>query len=62
MIKKIIIKQDTSCEMLSISTEDGTCLFYGNAWDFNISGENFKYLFEKIGLETEIVDVNMSDG
>ena len=62
MTKKIIIKQDKNSEMLDITTDDGKCLFYGNDLDFNRQGINFKSLFEKIGLEVEIIDKDMSNG
>lgn len=59
---KIIIEEDTSCEMLSIKTDDGVSLFYGNYWDFSRNGVNFKRLFEKIGMEVIYADKDMSNG
>jgi hypothetical protein len=48
--------------MLNIVTEDGKCLFYGNEWDFDRSGNNFKKLLEKLNIEVEIINDDMSDG
>jgi len=61
MTKKIIIEQDENLNMLSIRTAEDISIFYGNEWDFDRSGNSFKKLFEKLGLEVEILDVDMSD-
>ena len=58
---KIIIKEDTGCEFLSIITDDGVCLFYGNEWDFDRSGSSFKKLFEKLGIETELLKTKFEE-
>ena len=57
---EIIIKQDKSCDMLNISTTDNVCLFHGNVWDFDASGDTFKKLFEKLDIKTKIVNTNLS--
>lgn len=61
-VEKVIIKQDVASEMLNINTESGKNLFYGNTWNFNRSGGNFKEFLEKIGIKVEIEDVDMSNG
>ena len=51
---KIIIKDNIYTEMLSISKEDGECLFHGNYWDFDRSGLGFKKLLEELGHEVKL--------
>jgi hypothetical protein len=58
---KIIIKEDPSCEMLSIETDDGKLLFYGNEWDFDRGGSSFKELFENLGIETELIKTKFEE-
>lgn len=58
---KITIKEDPTSEMLSITLEDGTYLFYGNASYFDRTGHRFKKLFEKIGIETELINTTLED-
>jgi len=65
MSKKIIIKEDTSCDMLTIELKnesENKCLFHGNYWDFNRDGEEFKRLFEAIGLEVEYIEESCEEG
>lgn len=52
-MSKILIKQDNSCEMLSIY-KDGECIFYGNNWDFKRNGKGLESLLIKLGLEVEL--------
>jgi len=57
---EIIIEQDKSCDMLSINTSDKICLFHGNVWDFNASGDTFKKLFEKLDIKVRVINSNLS--
>lgn len=51
----VLIEYDDDTEMLSITnTIDDECVFYGNYWDFNRGPENFRQLFERLGLEVEL--------
>lgn len=60
-MKKIIIKEDQDCEMMSITTSEGECLFYGNYWDFNRTGDSFKSLFEKLGFDVKLTETEYSN-
>lgn len=52
---KVTIKQDKNCSMLSIDIDNET-LFFGDELNFGINVNNFKKLFEQLGLEVEIID------
>jgi hypothetical protein len=51
---KIEIFESEEEEMLSILDEHGDILFYGNYYDFEIGGKNFKKMFEKMGHEVKL--------
>jgi hypothetical protein len=53
---KVIITEDSSSEMLQMKTSDDKCLFEGNYWDFITDSNTFKILFEKLGIECNLVE------
>lgn len=55
---KVLIEEDSSCEMLWILNEEGNCVFSGNQWDLDRSGDSLKSLFKDLGLEVDLVEVN----
>jgi hypothetical protein len=57
---EIRIEEYKSQDMLNIfvSTENGLeQLFFGNYDDFDRSGESFKKLFEKLNIETNLIQI-----
>lgn len=55
MEKKVTITSCESDEMLWIEY-NGKTIFSGNVWDFDRSAEGFKYLFQALGIEVEVVE------
>lgn len=53
MSKEIKIIEDSESEMLQMTIED-ECIFEGNYWDFDRSGENFRRLFEYLGFKVSL--------
>lgn len=51
----IKITEDIYSEMLRIEYKD-ECIFEGNSYDFDRSGEGFKKLFKRMKLKVETVD------
>lgn len=58
---KVIIEDDFENEMLSMVADNGKSLFYGNYWDFNRNGENFKSLFQKLDIEVDFKNVKLNE-
>jgi hypothetical protein len=60
----IVIEEDKFQEMLYIDLF--TCgekipLFFGNHGDFDVSGNTFKQLFEKLNIETNLIQIEESE-
>jgi hypothetical protein len=61
---EIRIEEYISQDMLSIfvSSERGLeQLFFGNYSDFDVSGNTFKQLFEKLNIETNLIQIEESE-
>lgn len=59
-MKNIKITEDSTTEMLRIEI-DNECIFEGNYWDFDRSGDGFKKILDKIGCNVELVEKDYNE-
>lgn len=54
-MENIKITEDSNSEMLRIEINN-KCIFEGNYWDFDRSGNGFKKMLEKIGYNVQLIE------
>lgn len=58
---RIIITQDSSNEILKIEKLNGILLYEGDFSDFCREGDSVKQFFDKLGLDSILVEKNYDD-